>query len=323
MLSYLTLSDSDTRIHNSTHKHFLMRVAVIQGSPILFNKKATIQKVVEYIHTASEQSADLILFPEAFIPAYPRGLSFGAPVGIRFDWGKELWNRYWKHSVDILDGDLAPIQAAAQKAETFVALGVVERTISNGSLYCSLIFIDSKGKILGVHRKLKPTAAERIIWAEGDGSTLKTYLTPWGKIGGLICWENYMPLARTALYHQGIQIYLAPTADDRETWITTMQHIALEGRCFVLGCNQFVTKDMYPTDLPGREELDDWPETMSRGGSVIVNPLGKIIEGPCWDKEDILIQDLSMDDLIKARMDFDVAGHYHRPDVFNFSWTKS
>ena len=300
-----------------------MRVAVIQGSPVLFDKQATIQKILDYVVIASKQSVNLILFPEAFIPAYPRGFSFGAPVGIRHNWGKELWNIYWNNSVDLSAGDLQPIQQAAVEANTYVAIGVVERSSHQGTLYCSLVFIDSGGNILGVHRKLKPTAAERIIWGEGDGTTLKTYTTPWGQIGGLICWENYMPLARMALYQQGVQIYLAPTADHRESWITTMQHIALEGRCFVLGCNQYVRKDMYPLDLPGRKELVDWPEIMSHGGSVIVNPNGQILAGPTWDQEDILIQDLDMDEVIKARMDFDVAGHYNRPDVFKFSWPES
>lgn len=297
-----------------------MKTAVIQGSPVLFNKEASIEKAIDYIQNASDQSVDLILFPEAFVPAYPRGLSFGAPVGIRHDWGKALWKIYWDNAVDIEAGELEQLQVAAAKANSFVAIGIIEKNSINGSLFCSLAFIGPEGSLLGVHRKLKPTAAERIIWAEGDGDTLRTYDTPWGKVGGLICWENYMPLARMALYQQGLHIYLAPTADHRPSWINTMQHIAMEGRCFVLGCNQFVTKSMYPDDLPGIEELHSWPEIMSRGGSVIVDPNGAIISGPVYDQEEILYADLDMEMVTKSRMDFDVAGHYHRPDVFKFDW---
>ncbi len=297
-----------------------MKVAVIQGSPVLFNKEATIQKAQAYISRVSDQSVDLMLFPEAFIPAYPRGLSFGAPVGIRHEWGKELWKIYWDNAVDIEAGELEPLQAAAINARSMVVIGIIEKSQGHGSLFCSLAFISAEGKLLGVHRKLKPTAAERIIWAEGDGTTLKTYDTAWGKVGGLICWENYMPLARMALYQQGLHVYLAPTADARNSWITTMRHIAMEGRCFVLGCNQFVTKSMYPDDLPGIEELNNWPEIMSSGGSVIVSPIGQILQGPIYDREEILIVDLDMDLITKSRMDFDVAGHYHRPDVFKFEW---
>ena len=296
-----------------------MKVAVIQGSPVLFDKQGSTDKVVSYVHEVAERSVDLILFPEAFIPAYPRGLSFGAPVGTRHPWGRALWQRYWDNSVDVTSGDLDPICEAARNANSYIALGVIERVNGKGILYCSLVFINPSGEIIGVHRKLKPTGAERIIWGEGDGSSLKTYDTPFGKIGGLICWENYMPLARMALYQQGIHIYLAPTADHREGWTATLRHIALESRCYVLGCNQFVTKDMYPKDLPGGlDELTAWPEVMSKGGSIIVDPLGNILEGPVYDEESILYAELDMNLLTQARMDFDPAGHYSRPDIFEF-----
>ena len=162
---------------------------------------------------------------------------------------------------------------------------------------------------------LKPTAAERIIWGEGDGTDLMTYDTTIGNLGGLICWENYMPLARTWLYQQGIDIYLAPTADQRVSWQHTVKHIALEGRCFVLSCNQYVEKSDYPVDLPG-EDLSKLPEVLSNGGSVIVDPLGETLAGPLWGKEGILHAELDMNDLKRARMDFDPVGHYSRNDVF-------
>ncbi|MBT4186086.1 MAG: carbon-nitrogen hydrolase family protein, partial [Gemmatimonadales bacterium] len=182
--------------------------------------------------------------------------------------------------------------------------------------YCTLLYISPEGEPVGKHRKLKPTAAERLIWGEGDGSTLTAIDTPLGTIGGLICWENYMPLARMAMYGKGVEIYLAPTADARDRWQSTLQHISLEGRCFVLGCNQFVHRDMYPDDLEIKDELNAWPETLCRGGSAIYDPLGECLAGPLWDEEGILLAELDMTAIGRAKFDFDVTGHYARPDVF-------
>jgi nitrilase len=208
--------------------------------------------------------------------------------------------------------------AAARDAGINLAIGVVERdtSTSGGTLYCSLLYFGPDGDLLGLHRKLKPTAAERLIWGEGDGSTLTVLDTELGKLGGLICWENYMPLARMALYSKGVELYLAPTADARDTWQATLRHIACEGRCFVLGCNQFVTRDMYPPDLPGIQELETAPEIMCRGGSVIISPLGEVLAGPLYDSEGILYAQLDMGAVPKSKFDFDVVGHYARPDVF-------
>ncbi len=209
-----------------------------------------------------------------------------------------------------------------QKNMVFLPLLVLLRKdskFSNGTLYCTLLYFGNNGEILGKHRKLKPTGSERLIWGEGDGSTLTVVDTELGKVGGLICWENYMPMARMAMYGKGVEIYLAPTADQRDRWQATMKHIALEGRCFVLGCNQFVTKDMYPEDLELIEELDEMPEIICRGGSVIISPMGEVIEGPLWDREGILYADLNREELEKAKLDFDVTGHYARPDIFKLS----
>jgi nitrilase len=200
-------------------------------------------------------------------------------------------------------------------------VGVVERDarFSGGTLYCTALYFGSDGRLLGKHRKLKPTASERLIWGEGDGSTLTVLDTAIGKLGGLICWENYMPLARMALYGKGVELYLAPTADSRETWQATLRHIACEGRCFVLGCNQFVTKSMYPTDLAGLTDLDTQPEIMCRGGSAIIGPLGDVLAGPLYDAEGILTADLDLSEIARAKYDFDVVGHYARPDVFQLT----
>ena len=296
----------------------VVKTAVVQAAPILFNRDATVEKACRLTAEASAQGAQLILFPEAFIPAYPRGLSFGTVVGSRSPEGRLTWERYWDNAVDVPGPTIEALGQAAQVANAYLAIGVIERDtqFSRGTLYCTLLYFGPDGQLLGKHRKLKPTAAERLIWGEGDGSTLTVLDTPLGKLGGLICWENYMPLARMTMYSKGVELYLAPTADSRDSWQATLRHIALEGRCFVLGCNQFVTKSMYPADLPGIEDLADQPEIMCRGGSAIISPLGEVLVGPLYDAEGILYADLDLADVARSKLDFDVVGHYARPDVF-------
>jgi nitrilase len=295
--------------------------AVVQAAPVLFDREATLAKTVRLTAEAAKQGARLIVFPEALIPAYPRGLSFGTVVGSRSPAGRRDWERYWANAVDVPGPVTDALGAAARDAGAFVCVGVVERDarFSGGTLYCTALYFGPDGRLLGKHRKLKPTASERLIWGEGDGSTLTVLDTAIGKLGGLICWENYMPLARMALYGKGVELYLAPTADSRETWQATLRHIACEGRCFVLGCNQFVTKSMYPTDLAGLADLDTQPEIMCRGGSVIIGPLGDVLAGPLYDAEGILTADLDLSEIARAKYDFDVVGHYARPDVFQLT----
>lgn len=297
------------------------RVAVVQAAPILFDREATIDKTAALIAEAATGGAQFVLFPEAFIPAYPRGLSFGVVVGSRSDEGRRLYARYHRHAVEVPSAATDRLGAAAREAGIWLAIGVIERAAIGGTLYCTLLYFGPDGTLLGKHRKLKPTAAERLVWGEGDGSTLPVFPTPLGRIGGLICWENYMPLARTALYTKGVDIYLAPTADARDAWQSTIQHIALEGRCFVLAANQYITKSMYPRDL-GPEALTDLemaPEEMCRGGSAILSPLGDHLAGPLYGREGILYADLDPDALAGARFDFDPIGHYARPDIFSFA----
>jgi nitrilase len=296
----------------------IARVAVVQAAPILFNRDATVEKTCRLVTEAAAQGARLILFPEAFVPAYPRGLSFGTVVGHRSPEGRRTWERYWANAVDVPGPVTEALGAAARQAKAYLAIGVVERDsqYSQGTLYCTLLYFSPDGQLLGKHRKLKPTAAERLIWGEGDGSTLTVIETTMGKIGGLICWENLMPLARMTMYAKGVEIYLAPTADARDTWQATLRHIACEGRCFVLGCNQFVTKAMYPSDLEGLEELASQPEVICRGGSAIISPLGEVLAGPLYDQEGMLFANLDLAEVARAKFDFDVVGHYARPDVF-------
>lgn len=295
-----------------------VNVAVVQASPILFDREATVEKALHLVSEAAENGSKLILFPEAFIPAYPRGLSFGTVVGSRKPEGRLTWERYWANSVEVPGPTTERLGDAARKANAYLAMGVIERDsqYSRGTLYCTLLYFGPNGQLLGKHRKIMPTAAERLIWGAGDGSTLTTIKTDIGTIGGLICWENYMPLARTFMYSKGVEIYLAPTADARDRWQSTLQHIALEGRCFVLGCNQYVTKSMYPADLEGIEDLDGLPEEICRGGSVIISPLGEVLAGPLYGREDILYADLDLAQVVRSRFDFDAVGHYSRPDIF-------
>jgi nitrilase len=297
------------------------RVAVIQAAPVLFDCEATLARVAELTAEAAAGGARLVLFPEAFVPAYPRGLSFGVVVGSRSDEGRKLFARYHRNAVVVPSAATVQLGAAARAAGVWLAIGVIERDEIGGTLYCTLLYFGPDGTLLGKHRKLKPTAAERLVWGEGDGSTLPVLPTPFGRIGGLICWENYMPLARTALYTKGVDLYLAPTADARDVWQSTLRHIALEGRCFVLAANQYVTKSMYPRDL-GPEALTDLelaPEEMCRGGSAILSPLGEYLAPPLYGREGILYADLDPEALAGARFDFDPVGHYARPDIFSFA----
>ncbi|MCK5184691.1 MAG: carbon-nitrogen hydrolase family protein [Candidatus Heimdallarchaeota archaeon] len=295
-----------------------VKVAVVQEASAIMQKKECIQKVKELTKEAGDKGAKIVLFPEAFIPAYPRGLFFGTKVGSRSDEGKQDFARYWENSIAIPSEDVTALGKIAKDNNLYLIIGIVEREseFRGGTLYCTLLYFDLTGKLLGKHRKLKPTGSERSIWGEGDGSTLTVIDSPYGKIGGLICWENYMPLARTAIYSKGTDIYVAPTADARDQWQATIQHIALEGRCFVLACNQYVTKDMYPKDLACYDELKSSPEILSRGGSAIIDPNGKYLAGPLFDKTGILFADLDLSLIPQTRFDFDVVGHYSRPDVF-------
>lgn len=300
------------------------KIAIIQTAPVLFNKSETTEKVIKLIAEASTHDAKVLLFPESLIPAYPRGLSFGTVIGSRSEEGREAWQLYWENSVELNGPEIELVCKSAKENNVFVSLGITERDsiTSGGTLYCTQVYISNGGEILGIHRKIKPTGTERLIWGEGDASTLTVVKTPFGKIGGLICWENYMPLARMAMYEQGVEIYMAPTADARDTWQSTLQHIACEGRCYVLGCNQFVMKEMYPKNLPGIEDLDKQPDIMCRGGSVVIDPMGKVIAGPLWDREGILYAEIDTSLISKSKLDFDVVGHYSRPDLFHFGVKK-
>ena len=289
------------------------RAAVVQSAPVAFDRDCTIEKVRRLTHRAASDGAALVVFPEAFVSAYPRGMTFGAVVGDRTPEGREWFRRYWESSVDVPGPAVDALSSIARESATHLVIGVIER--DGGTLYCTVLFFGADGEYLGKHRKLVPTASERLVWGQGDGSTMHVFQTPIGRMGAAICWENYMPLYRTALYEKGVQLYLAPTADSRDGWIATMRHIALEGRCFVLSCNQFARRSDYPADYPA--DFTGGPEAIvTRGGSCIVNPFGEVIAGPAYDEETILSAELDVADTIRGKFDLDVVGHYGRPDVF-------
>ena len=294
-----------------------IKVCLIQDSPVFFDKEKTIEKVEHLSRKYAKEGCELIVFPESFIPGYPRGFSFGAKIGSRTNEGRNLYSEYHKNSLDLESRDLKRLEELAKTENIYLVIGITEKQNTSGSLYCSMLYISPTDGLLGVHIKIKPTGTERVIWSEDDGKSLVTFQTKIGKLGGLICWENYMPLARISMYKKGVEIYIAPTADSREEWTSTMQHIALEGRCFVLGCNQFFTKSMYPEKY--QHLVQDEPENMCRGGSIIFSPLGKKIAGPLFDKAGALVAEIDLEEINLSKLDFDVIGHYSRDDIFQFN----
>ena len=293
-----------------------IKVAVIQDAPVFFDKAASLDKLEALVAEQAAEGAQLVLLPESFIPGYPRGFSFGAVVGKRTSAGRELYAAYHEHSIDLSSPDLDRLETIARTNQVYLVVGITEKDPTSGSLYCSMLYLSPEVGLMAVHRKIKPTGTERLIWAEADGRSLVSCDTQIGRLGGLICWENYMPLARMSIYQQGVQIYLAPTADSREEWQATMRHIALEGRCFVLSCNQYFTKSMYPDQY--QELVADEAEEMCPGGSVIISPLGKVLAGPLFGTSGALTVELDLTEVVAAKLDFDPIGHYARPDIFDF-----
>lgn len=293
------------------------KIGCVQATPVIFDKQKTVEKAVKLIKKAASENVKLLVFPESFIPAYPAGLGFGTVVGSRTEAGRDQFREYWEQSVEVPGPETERLIELAKEHDMYIVMGVTERDTTSKTLYCSLLYFSPETGLMGKHRKLKPTAAERLVWGDGDGSTLSTFDTAIGKIGGLICWENYMPLARMAMYQKGVELYVAPTADARDSWNSTMIHIAREGRCYVIGCNQIINKSDYPDHF--KEHLaEDRPELLSRGGSVIVSPMGEVLAGPLYNDEGLLTAEANIEDLVRSKMDFDVIGHYSREDVFEF-----
>jgi nitrilase len=290
-----------------------IRAAVIQAASVAFDRELSLEKLGDLAADAARRGAQLAVFPEAFVSGYPRGMTFGTVVGDRTAEGREAYRRYWESAIDMPGPAVDRLASIARATGVFLVVGVVER--ERGTLYCTVLFVSPTGGLLGKHRKLMPTAAERLVWGFGDGSTMPVLETPLGRLGAVICWENYMPLLRMAMYSRGIELYCAPTADSRETWLSTVRHIAMEGRCFVLSCCQFARRRDYPADLENvlASGADD---VVMAGGSCIVGPLGQVLAGPEREGETVLCAELDLDEIPRARFDLDVTGHYARPDVF-------
>jgi nitrilase len=290
-----------------------VRVACVQAEPVIFDRARTIEKLAALTRDAAAERAQIVLFPETFVPVYPsnrwaRHLAHGSD-------GTKLFARLLEQSVEVPGPHAAALAAVAREHGIWLAVGVNER--ERGTIYNALLLFAPNGRLALHHRKLIPTNHERLVWGQGDGRGLETVDIGAARVGGLICWENMMPLARFALYERGVELYLAPTADDSEEWHYSIRHIAREARAFVVSSSTFQRASSYPPDVP----LADGAELLGRGGSAIVAPDGSYLAGPLWDEEGILYADLDPGVLHAARQRFDPAGHYHRPDVFSLDVT--
>ena len=297
------------RLSSCTMPSSLVQVAVCQAGSVPFDTPATLAKAEGLVADAAKGGAQLVVFPEAFLGGYPKGDDFGIRLGSRSDEGRETYQRYFESAVSVPGPETERLAAAAEEHGVEIVVGVIERDRS--TLYCTALFFGADGALRGKHRKLVPTALERCVWGRGDGSTLTVCETPLGKIGSAICWENYMPLYRTSLYAQGVELYCAPTVDDRDVWQATMRHVAVEGRVFVLSACQF---------LPAANAS---AAPLIRGGSVIVDPFGEVLAGPLYGEEGLLFAGVDRGAIPRARFDLDVTGHYARPDVFELKIDRS
>lgn len=297
----------------------MAKIAIIQESPVLLDRQKTIEKVIQLVEQAVSADASLIVFPEAFISGYPAWIWRLRPGG---DWGlsEGLHSRLLDSAVDIDAGDLKPLCDVAKKYNVTIVCGMNERDgkLSKATLYNTAVVIGKDGDILNRHRKLMPTNPERMVWGFGDGSGLNVVETPAGRVGTLLCWENYMPLARYTLYSQGVEIYVAPTYDSGDEWLGTMKHIAREGRCWVICSGVALTNSDIPADFPEREALypgtEEW---INPGDSAVIAPGGELVAGPMRKEKGILFAEVDSERVGIAKRDLDVTGHYSRPDIFS------
>jgi len=296
----------------------MTHLAIVQKAPVFLDKEKTISRAVELVGEAAATGAQLVIFSEAFIPGYPAWVWRLRPGG---DWGiyEQAHARLLQNAVDMTGDDLTPLYEAARRHQVSVVCGINERDgkQSRGTLYNTVVVIGPEGTLLNRHRKLMPTNPERMVWGFGDASGLRAVDTPAGRLGALICWENYMPLARYALYSQGVEIYIAPTYDSGDGWIGSLQHIAREGRCWVVGSGTLIRGSDIPADFPERERLyPDADEWVNGGDSVVIAPGGGVVAGPLRQQEGILTCEIDTARAATAKRALDVAGHYARPDIF-------
>ena len=299
------------------------KIAVVQEPPVLLKRDETIEKLVDHIGKASAEGAELVIFPETYVPGYPVWVWEMKPGGTEdYRLSQDIFTTLLDQAVTMSGGELDPVREAAKQSGVYVILGVHERDedFSRSTLYNTLVTIGPDGEILNRHRKLVPTNPERMIWGPGDGSGLKVTETPFGRLGGLICWENYMPLARFSLYAQGVQVYVASTWDEGDVWVSSMQHIAKEGRCWVIGAGCAMQAKDIPDDFPDKDRLFPDPDAwLNNGDSVVVSPTGQIVAGPLREERGVIYADIDTDAVDAARYTLDTAGHYGRPDVFNLT----
>lgn len=288
-------------------------VAALQiGSDLIEGKAKTLEKIMSYEQAIIDSKAELVVMPEALLGGYPKGEIFGAYLGYRLPEGRADFAAYYENAIDVPGPECEELAALSARTGASLVVGCIERTPH--ALYCSALFFDPESGLAAKHRKLLPTASERLIWGMGDGSTLPVVQTKAGKVGACICWENHMPLLRSYMYAKGVEVYCAPTVDCRDQWQHSMKHIAHEGRCFVVTAVQYL-----PSPEALGKTVPQWKddEELMRGGSVIVDPMGQVLAGPLYHKEGLVSAEIDLEDIVKAKYDMDVSGHYARPDVFS------
>lgn len=290
------------------------KLAVVQAAPVMFDKTACIEKALKLINECTANGAELIVFPELFIPGYPYGMTFGFRVGSRNADGRKDWKVYYDNSILANGPEMQQLIEKAKEQGIYLSIGYSERDAVTGTLYNSNMMIAPDGTAMN-HRKLKPTGSERVVWGGADRDYFPVMETPWGPMGNLICWESYMPLARVALYQKGISLYISPNTNDNPEWQDTIRHIAIEGHCYFINCDMFFTRADYPKTASAGEEIAKLPEIACRGGSCVVDPFGHVVSDTIWDQEGIIYAELDMQKVPASKMEHDVCGHYARPDV--------
>lgn len=290
------------------------KLAVVQAAPVMFDKTACIEKALKLINECTANGAELIVFPELFIPGYPYGMTFGFRVGSRNADGRKDWKAYYDNSILANGPEMQQLIEKAKEQGIYLSIGYSERDAVTGTLYNSNMMIAPDGTAMN-HRKLKPTGSERVVWGDADRDYFPVMETPWGPMGNLICWESYMPLARVALYQKGISLYISPNTNDNPEWQDTIRHIAIEGHCYFINCDMFFTRADYPKTASAGEEIAKLPEIACRGGSCVVDPFGHVVSDTIWDHEGIIYAELDMQKVPASKMEHDVCGHYARPDV--------
>ena len=292
------------------------KIAVIQATPVIFDKEKGLAKTLGLIDECAANGAELIVFPELFIPGYPYGMTYGFKIGSRSENGRKDWKKYYDNSF-LADGEeMKKIAERAIKHKVYISIGYSERDAMNATLYNSNMFISPDGETVN-HRKLKPTGSERFVWGDADKDFFPVMETPWGAMGSMICWESYMPLARVALYQKGITLYISPNTNDNPKWQSTIRHIAIEGHCYFINCDMFFKRSDYPETVSANDEIAALPDNVCRGGSCIIDPYGHEVTKPVWDKEEIIYAELDMQAVPASRMEHDACGHYSRPDILH------